>query len=166
MKAVSFLLPLLLLLLHSASIFIFSQAQSIVSQPQVLKSKDFTNIQVWTVFFLEKMIQTDPSIRLDFFSLICLLFGCSECWELFFHSGHKDKLLVGLIHKRSNQSGLWWCLWQSGSFFNIYIHFLFVFFWDKSIYFWILRWTHKDLGQTHWRKIKFWTLLSIFLNFF
>ena len=127
MKAVSFLLPLLLLLLHSASIFIFSQAQSIVSQPQVLKSKDFTNIQVWTVFFLEKMIQTDPSIRLDFFSLICLLFGCSECWELFFHSGHKDKLLVGLIHKRSNQSGLWWCLWQSGSFFNIYIHFLFVF---------------------------------------
>ncbi|KAL6321305.1 hypothetical protein AAG906_016339 [Vitis piasezkii] len=43
-KAVSFLLPLLLLL-HSASIFIFSQAQSIVSQPQVLKSKDFTNIQ-------------------------------------------------------------------------------------------------------------------------
>ncbi|RVW46169.1 Embryo-specific protein ATS3A [Vitis vinifera] len=40
MKAVSFLL-----LLHSASIFIFSQAQSIVSQPQVLKSKDFTNIQ-------------------------------------------------------------------------------------------------------------------------
>ncbi|RVX08255.1 hypothetical protein CK203_017683 [Vitis vinifera] len=31
-----------------------------------------------------------------------------ESWEdLFFHSDHKDKLLINPIYKRSNQSGLW-----------------------------------------------------------
>ena len=100
MKAFSFLF-----LLQLTSIFIFSQSQSIVSKPQVLESKDFSNIQVRTLFFyfLGKMIQTDPTIVFDFFSL----FGFSECWGMFVLGGDKDKLLIGLVYKGSNQSGLW-----------------------------------------------------------